>query len=98
MHGESEARMIRLQIRLGAQSIGTRYGLRSSGIRDVDELVEKHRVLIVVPVPEHHGELLVIGVDLLSGVDHQRSAQAVDILSLFECTRMNIAASVLRSS
>ena len=35
-------------------------GLGTAGVGDADELVEQDGVLIVVPVAEDHGELLVV--------------------------------------
>ena len=52
----------------------TRYGFSSSGIGDVDKLVDKNRVLVVVPVTYDDCELLVVAVRLYGRMDNNRCA------------------------
>lgn len=60
----------------------TRHRLGTTGVRDVDKLVEQSRMLIVVPVAENDGELLVVGVHLLRRVNDDGRAKTVDVLTL----------------
>ena len=62
---------------------GVRDGLGTTGVGDVDELVEELGVLGVVPVAEDDGELLVVGVGLRLRVDDDGGAQTVDVLALW---------------
>lgn len=62
--------------------IRTRNRLGTTGVGDVDELVKKSRMLIVVPVAKNDGELLVIRVHLLRRVNDYGCAKTVDVLTL----------------
>ena len=59
---------------MGYRESITRYGLGSSGIGDVDKLVDKNRVLVVVPVTYDDCELLVVAVRLYGRMDNNRCA------------------------
>ena len=63
-------------------STHTGHGLGAAGVRDADELLEEYVVLVVVPVSEDDGELLIVRVLLLRRVDDHRSAKTVDVLTL----------------
>ena len=60
-----------------------RDGFSTTGVGDIDELVEELGVLGVVPVAEDDGELLVVGVGLRLRVDDDGGAQTVDVLALW---------------
>ena len=62
----------------------TGHRLGATGIRDTDELVEKGIVLVVVPVAEDDGKLCVIRVLFCRRVDHDGSAETVDVLALLD--------------
>ena len=60
----------------------TWYGLGSTGVSDRDELLEEHVVLVVVPVTQDNGELFIVGMHFLRGVDDYRCTKSVDVLAL----------------
>ena len=60
----------------------TRDRLGSTRVGDVDELLEKDCVLVVVPVTKDDGELLVVLVFLLWWVDDHRRTKTIHILPL----------------
>ena len=62
----------------------TGHRLGAAGIRDTDELVKEGIVFVVVPVAEDDGKLCVIRVLFCGRVDHDGSAETVDVLSLLE--------------
>ena len=57
-------------------------GLGTAGVCDADELLEEDLVLVVVPVTEDDGELLIVLVLLLWRMDDYRSTKTVDVLTL----------------
>jgi len=61
----------------------TRNRLGATWVRDVDELLDEGRVLLVVPVRNRDDVVLVISVLLLGRVKEERGAQTVDVLTLY---------------
>lgn len=62
----------------------TRNRLRPTRIRDINELLEQVRLLVMIPVAEDDGVFGVVGVDFGFWVDDDAGAEAVDVLALFE--------------
>ena len=59
---------------------GNRFG--PTRICHAEKVLEQHRMFVVVPVTHDNGEFGVIGGDLLRRVDDERSAKAVNVLTL----------------
>ena len=60
----------------------TWYGLGSTRVSDRDELLEEHVVLVMVPVTQDNGELFIVGMHFLRGVNDYRCTKSVDVLAL----------------
>ena len=56
--------------------------LGSSGICDVNKLLEEDRMLIMIPVSKNYSEFFVVCMCFLEWMEDDRSTEPIDILSL----------------
>ena len=62
----------------------TRNRLGTTGVGDTDELLQKHFVLVVVPITEDDCEFFIVVMLLLLGVKKQGRTQTINVLTLYK--------------
>ena len=59
-------------------------GLGTTGVGDTDELLQKHFVLVVVPITEDDCEFFIVVMLLLLGVKKQGRTETINVLALYK--------------
>ena len=61
-----------------------RHRLGTTGVGDTDELLQKHFVLVVVPITEDDCEFFIVVMLLLLGVKKQGRTETINVLALYK--------------